>query len=343
MKIIYAGEPDFAKLWDRGSNEITGAAPVHTLNLRKYCKLYFGDRIIFDDSFIVVSSSGEVLALVPLYAFRKDKERIDYCFGEEYLHGPLISSPAQSQKFQNTSKLIFTAIENLAVKKGICSHWAMIEPFELIEGRHYYNYLLDFGYADESSVTNIVECDKSDEELWMKLRKSCKSLINRAERSYKSICINKDNFNVELCEEYRRLHALAAGRATRCSETFFEMYEIIKNGKAFLILIKDKEEKTAGAYYFLIQGIYAFYGSAATDPGMPPQSGVGHMGLWKGISIARELGCRFMDLGQLLVRKTITEKEKNIDLFKRGFGGKRVTVFRGIKYFTLEQSKAGEF
>lgn len=333
MKIIYAGEMDFEELWDRGSNEIIGAAPFHTLYLRKYYKLYFGDKIVFDDSFVVVSPSGKVLALVPLYAFRKDKKRIDYCFGEEYLHGPLISSSVQSQNFQNTSKLIFATIENLAVKKEICAHWAMIEPFELIEGRHYYNYLLDFGYSDESSVTNIVESDKSEEELWMKLRKSYKSLINRAERTYKSICVNKDNFNVELCEEYRKLHALACGRVTRCSESYFEIYEIIKNGKAFLILIKDKEEKTIGAYYFLVQGIYAFYGSAATDPSLPPQSGVGHMGLWKGISVARELGCKFLDLGQLLVRKTITEKEKNIDLFKRGFGGKRVTVFRGIKYF----------
>ena len=85
-----------------------------------------------------------------------------------------------------------------------------------------------------------------------------------------------------------------------------------------------------------MQGLYGFYGSAATDPSSDSQSGVGHLGLWNGILFAKKQGCQFMDLGQLLMRpEGVTEKEKNIFLFKTGFGGRKVVVFRSIKNFTV--------
>jgi len=131
------------------------------------------------------------------------------------------------------------------------------------------------------------------------------------------------------------MHHLAAGRITRPANTFHYMYEMIKGGNAFLVLIQNADLKTVGAYYFLIHGSYGYYGSAATDPSLDSQSGVGHLGLWSGISFAKKRGCKFLDLGQLLMRpEGVTEKEKNIFWFKTGFGGQKVVVFRAVKNFT---------
>jgi len=333
MRIVHSSEPGFCEFWERGTHGFQGATILYTSQFRAYEKLVFAERIVRDDSFVAVSSSKEVHAVVPLYAFKKDDLRLDYRYGNEYLRGPLFSKPPGTKVFNKTSKLVFRHIEELSLEKKICSHMTMIEPIELIEGRHYYNYLLDFGYEDESSVANVLVCHKPENELWLNLRKSYKPLINRARREYTCLQIHKKNYSLDLCEEYRKLHAAAAGRVTRNIASFHAMHEMVGNGQAFIVLVQESSGKTVGAYYFFLNAPYALYGSAATDPSLGNDSGVGHLGVWEGILYARKLGCKYLDLGQLLIRPGITEKEKNIDFFKQGFGAKRVTVFRGTRKF----------
>lgn len=330
--IIHVHDPGFIEAWGRGE-KIQGATVFYTNSFREYERLSFGKGIISDDSFAVVSGSGETRALVPLYAFEKNGQ-LEYCYGTlGFLRGPLIDGLPGTETFETVLRLIVDHIEELSVKKGILMHNVMIEAVELAEGRNRLNYLCDFGYEDISTVTPLIQCDSSEELLRRGLRKSYKPLINRAQRNYKTIVVHKDNYDEEFCEEYRKLHALASGRPTRNIDSFRKMYAMIRTGKAFLVLIKDNASVTVGSYYFLTHNGYAFYGSAATHPGLNSQSGVGHLGLWKGILFARQSGCKWMDLGQLLTRKDITEKEKNIHLFKSGFGGKQVTVFRGVRRF----------
>ncbi len=330
--IIHVNDPGFSEAWARGE-KIRGATVFYTNSFREYERLSFGKEIISDDSFAVVSESGETLALVPLYAFEKNGQ-LEYCYGTlGFLRGPLIDGLPGSEIFETVLRLIIDHIEELSVNKNILTHNVMIEAVELAEGRTRLNYLCDFGYEDISTVTPLIQCDSSDEVLRRGLRKSYKPLINRAQRNYRTVVVHKDNYDEGLCEEYRKLHALAAGRSTRNSDSFRKMYAMIKAGKAFLVLIQDSASVTVGSYYFLMHNGYAFYGSAATHPELSSQSGVGHLGLWQGILFARQLGCKWMDLGQLLMRKDITEKEKNIHLFKSGFGGKQVTVFRGVRRF----------
>lgn len=333
MKIVNNNDPGFDEAWNRAVAEIKGATILYTTAFRQYDRIIFDGQLLSDDSFAVLSSSGDVLAVVPLYALKKDNNIVEYCYGKEYLRGPLMSALPGTKTFDKTCQLALKNIEALSLKKGISAHKVMIEAVELIEGRNYYNYFLDYGYTDESGVTTLIECDQPQEILWANLRKSYKPLINKAKRQYQSRRIDKDNFNFDLCEEYRKLHALVAGRATRSAESFQTTYEMIETGNAFLNLIQDAANHTVGAYLFFVQGNYALYGSAVTVRDLGSQSGVGHLGLWTGILFARQLGCKYLDLGQLLVRPDITEKEKNIDLFKQGFGGKRVTVFRATKRF----------
>lgn len=333
MKIIHANDPGFVEAWARGENGIQSATIFYTNSFREYERLSLGSQIVFDDSFAVVSAQGDVRALVPLYAFKKN-DSLEYCYSTlGYLPGPIIAGLPGSKGFDRILKPVVDYIEELSMKKNILGHKVMIDAVELVERRNYSNYFCDFGYKDASTVTTLIQCDLSEEALWGDLRKSYKPLINRAQRDYKTIVVDKDHYDEQLCEEYRKLHALASGRATRAIESFQKMYEMIKIGKAFLVLVQNNLSKTVGSYYFLMHNGYAFYGSAATHPDLGPQAGVGHWGLWKGILSARQLGCKFMDLGQLLSREDITDKERNIDLFKRGFGGRQVSVFRATRRF----------
>ncbi|OGX19921.1 MAG: hypothetical protein A2Y04_04230 [Omnitrophica WOR_2 bacterium GWC2_45_7] len=333
MKILHSDDPNFVEAWTRGEKAMAGVTVFYTRSFREYERLLFGDKRTADDSFVVLSAAGEVAAIVPLYAFAND-EGLHYGYGlREYLRGPLFANPPGTKTFDQTVQLVVEHIQELADQRHVLSHRVMIEPVELMEGRNFFNYYMDFDYEDKSAGTSLIECHLTEEELRTRLRKSYKPLINRAQRQYNVMIIHKDDFSYDLCDEYRKLHALAAGRQTRGLESFQKMYEMIKEGKGFLVLIREGANKMVGAYYFLIHRHYAFYGSAATHPESEGQSGIGHLGLWQGILFARRLGAKFLDLGQLLMRPEITEKEKSIDFFKDGFGGRRVVVFRGIRKF----------
>ncbi len=336
MKIIRVSDPEFDCFWQQGEMQIPGATIYYTKIFREYEKLLFSERMIFDDSFVVVGEGKKVLALVPLYAFKNESGLLQYSYGADYLRGPIISRGEGKKTFDKTSDFVFQSIDEIAAQKRVSRCLLMIEPVELLERRNYFNYYLEYGYEDAATVSCLIEYGKEKELLWSDVRKSYRTLINKAMRFYKSVIINQNNFDFDLCEEYRKMHHLAAGRITRPANTFFNMYEMIKSGNAFLILIQNIDSKTVGAYYFLVHGAYGFYGSAATDPALDSQSGVGHLGLWRGILFAKEQACQFMDLGQLLMRPGgVTEKEKNIFLFKTGFGGRKVVVFRAVKNFVL--------
>lgn len=336
MRIIRVSDPEFDFFWQQGEKKILGATVFYTRAFRQFDKLLFSESMIFDDSFAVVSEAKEVVALVPLYAFKSENGLLQYSYGEHYLRGPIIVGVVGKKYFDKTADFVFQSIDEIAAQKCISRCLMMMEPVELLERRHYYNYYLEYGYEDVSAVDCLIECGKEEELLWSDVRKSYRPLINKAIRNYKSVIIGQNNFDFDLCEEYRKLHHSAAGRITRPANTFHRMYEMIKSGNAFLVLIQDADLKTVGAYYFLVHGPYGYYGSAATDPSLYPQSGVGHLGLWNGILFAKKQGCQFMDLGQLLIRPGgVTEKEKNIFLFKTGFGGQKVVVFRAVKNFTV--------
>ena len=331
LTMIHASDTDFLAQWDAAQESLLGSTIFYSSAFLQYDQLLFGKFMIDNDSFIL-KQNNVVMAIVPLYIFENQGE-LTYSYNQDHLRAPIFKSMPGTRDFKNTLKIVLETIETLARRRRIKKHLVMIEPVEILEGRCFYNYFLGYGYQDEPAVGNVIDCRMDQEKLRSSLRKSYKFLIAKEAKAHQVQCITSANFSQDLCEEYRRLHFLAAGRETRPRETFFAMYDMIKQNKAFLILVFNQLRQAVGACYFLKNGIYGYYGSAAVDPSLPVQSGVGHLALWEGIRQAKASGCAFLDLGELLVRPDVTDKEKNIDLFKQGFGGHRVIIFRAAKTF----------
>ncbi len=331
LTMIHASHADFLAQWGAAGESLPGSTIFYSSAIRQYDQLLFGQRLVGDDSFIF-KQNNVVTALVPLYIFENQGE-LTYSYGQDHLRSPLLRSAPGTREFKNTLKAVLERIEALARQRKVKKHLVMIEPVEMLEGRCFYNYFLDYGYQDQPAVDNVIDCRMSQEKIRSSLRKSYKFLIAKEAKIHQVQCVTSANFSQDLCEEYRRLHILAAGRQTRPRETFLAMYDMIKQNKAFLILIFNQLHQAVGACYFSKNGTYGYYGSVAVDPSLPVQSGVGHLALWEGICQAKASGCAFLDLGQLLARADVTDKEKNIDLFKQGFGGRRVIAFRATKTY----------
>ena len=335
MNVIHSRDDGFNASWGKGLREIAGATPFYSLVVRKYEREIFSDRLESDDSFVVLADSGEVAAIVPLYCFRDETGILEYRYAETYLRAPLISGSPYTKKYEKTQRFVFDHIEKLAKKNGVRAHKAMIEGVELLEGRHYYNYLTVFGYSDEPAVCQLIKSSMDVKDLWSDVRKSYKSLINRAAKNFDYETVSSSNYDFGKCEDYRKLHFKAAGRQTRSLESFHLMYNMVKNNHAFILLVREKSGVPAASHFFYYSGAYCFYASSAVNPDLPSDSGAGHLALWQGVITAREMGCRFIDMGQLWINPDSSEKEKNIALFKKGFGGLTVAVFRGTKHFDV--------
>lgn len=333
MRVIHCKEDNFDVYWKDGLKNIPGATPMYSTGVRKFEHEIFSSSLLRDDSFAVLTDSGEIAALVPLYCFKNESGLSEYRYAGEYLRAPLLYGLPDSDKYKKMQKFVFERIEELARLNNVMAHKTMTEGVDILEGRHYYNYLTDFGYNDESSVCQLIDCSKDINGLWTDVRKSYKHLINRADKNYLYETVSSHNYNFEKCENYRKLHLKAAGKQTRSLESFYLMYKMIENNQAFIILVRDKVEHTVAAHFFYHLGAHCLYASSAVDPELPSDSGIGHLALWQGIVTACNMGIRFFDMGQLRIASDFTEKEMGIAVFKKGFGGRTVSVFRGTKVF----------
>lgn len=327
FRIVTADEKEFHSLWQRGLEEFSDTSPFYTLPVRVYDRLYLGDSFLGDDSCVLIDGQGRIVALLPLFATQQC-ESSEYSIHGAWQWGPLFIDQGNESKREEYLYVLAQYIQSHAKKRGVTTHRVKLSCPTILRGRIVYNMFREQGYAEENQIGLVLRLDKEEKELWSGIRDSYRSLINRAERTYRVQLITKETHSHEACEEYRMLHHVAAGRAVRGQETFEAMYQMIKDGLAYLVLVREGEHPR-GAYFFYLFRDTVFYASAATDPQMLPSSGVGHLGLWKGIEEARMRNCTYMDFG--LFSKAPTEREKNIEFFKLGFGGQKVMTFCAVK------------
>jgi hypothetical protein len=182
--------------------------------------------------------------------------------------------------------------------------------------------LLREGAVATPIYKQVIELTHPESELKRDLRKSYKSLITWGEKNLGLEIYDSGNINPGVVEEFRQLHIATAGRETRSEETWKLQYQQIKDGHAYAILGR-LEKKLVTAGLFLHSPLFCYYGVSASIREMFDKP-LSHAIIWTGILEAKKRGCRLFEMGDLahLYPQGYDDKEKNIALFKRGFGGK---------------------
>jgi hypothetical protein len=331
LQIITAFDPDFLKLWRKSEDSFGNCPPMYCSAIRSFEKEVMSKFGMRDYSFIVTNEEG-VIALVPLYSMEIDSSIRYFAYGSEYLRAPLLRRDLIKTKFHEVMKFIMGNIERLAIKNEVSQYLLMVDAGCEYD-HHVVDHIKEFGFDDDSTVSIVNDLSREISALWRNLRKSYKSLINRAAKDFTCSIINYENYSFSDCENYRELHGLASGRATRNIQSFYEIYEMIKLGKAILVLIKENNGATVAAHIFFINAKSALYASSAVHREITKGEGAGHYALWQAILWLKNRGYIRLDMGQLRVGSVQTDKENSIAHFKKGFGGVEVVTFRGRKLF----------
>lgn len=180
--------------------------------------------------------------------------------------------------------------------------------------------LLDAGNIARPAYSITIPLDSPEETLWSRVRKSYKPLIHKGQREFRTRLVDAACIGLEDIEAFRSLHIEVSGRETRSHASWLKQLEAVKAGEAFIIFTYI-DESLAGAAYFIYSPARCYYGVGAYRRELFDRP-LAHISLWKAILEAKRRRCAFFDMGQWHTpSEDASDKERSIDLFKRGFGG----------------------
>ena len=327
---------DKYKDWDNFCFKSDDAWFWHTTNWLEYNLNYKPKLNPENKSFLVVNNK-QILAICPLILETNSSVK-EFSFGGIY--GPI---PAflneMSEKMKNkVMKMVFAEIDNLALEnsvKRVLFRFSVLNKRFIENNQQRYNYLMKFGYLDNSLNTRIIGLSKNISDLRKDIRHGHDYDIDKASKILKAEIFFKDNINKEIFHQYENLHYKASGRKTRPKITFDLMYQCIEKDNAFLIGAKREDVFVGFSYFYLFKN-NVYYGSSCNNPDFLDIP-ISHFIQWVGIKEMRKRNCEFYEIGRQYYSYTLSDfpepKEVNISRFKRGFGGFTMPLFRGEKYY----------
>lgn len=171
------------------------------------------------------------------------------------------------------------------------------------------------GWETSSWETQVVSLTQPVEALHAGLRKSYTALINHVNGSHE---ITVD-WQGDLIEPFRQLHAADAGRETRPRGTWEMQRQWCQDGYG-LIVGASLGGVLVAATYWIIYGRCAYYASSASL-----HKNVTHALVWRAMLELKKAGVEQLELGWTTYDKS--EKGKGIAQFKRGFGGEAKIIY----------------
>lgn len=276
-----------------------------------YLKKYHSNTHFEDNSFIYEEARNKVFC--PNTIEKKNNETY-----LNYLGNP-IKVFHQNLPINEFKKNFFNSFINLCDKKEIKN---ILLCLEIEKNKHENQLSLHEDIIDKVYQESFINLNLSEEEILKGFSKGHKSeLKKKSVFSYK--VINCKNYIANLMLKMMELHKMVAGKQTRSLETWLENEKMIMENKGFLVcaLLKDKIISYSFFFHDKLSGIYF---SSCTDREYFSYAGITHNSIWCAIKYLKQIGCKYFSLGDvktLYSKDNITEKEKNIERFKRSFGG----------------------
>ncbi len=320
--------------WNRYIDMINQVTFNYTAQWVSFC-LEYSKNIVSNESFIVLDNRKVIAASVIYIENYSGEHQISWNGG--YCRAPYIDSGLEYRIQEKYAKKILSYIDAIAKKYQCTKIMLEVDPLGNPEQKttfYNYNYLLKYGYLDESGLTQLIDLRKSKEELFADIRKGHKSDI-KGGRIYDVQVYGKDNMTEQMIERYKEIYEEDAGKVTRNSELYHFYLEFIRSGMGLAAFgkIGGKEVGVVLITMYKKTAYYSSYAELETELNRVP---IGHILQWEVINYLKDYGVEFYETGEQVYGKTHysvpDEKIINISNFKRGFGGYTVPFFRGVKY-----------
>lgn len=268
-----------------------------------YYKEYFGPSwqdvslVVYDDSAFACC----------LYMFLKDGELSFFGAPLEVYSDPSLPVKLQNHAFQE----LFARLERMKEEMGARTLRFFAHPAFLMK------YYGREGFSSSLVFESSIDLTRSEEDIFMCLRKSYKSLVNWGRKNLEIRVYDQTNMNDAVMEEFERFHIEVAGRRTRSHESWMLQAEAVRQGMGFVVY-GFLEGKLVSATLILNGLSECYYGVCVNDRAlMARKLPIGHYGLYLSILLAREKGMKVFHFGD--VTEHPDPKVNAIVMYKRGF------------------------
>lgn len=334
--------PDLRAAWDEFCLASPDAWFWHTTAWLDYHLAYRPEMAQRSVSFLC-KEGPRILAAVPLLA---GVERVDgrerRVFGYSGIPNPSPALAADLTPIHRAKLLetIFGLIEGLAKELGIAYARFQVPPLSpgfLKSVPPHHNHLMRHGYLDCSVAVQVVDLRVDDASLRACLRRDHERNIEKARETLRVRVHSGAELTDAKFDEYRLMHARAAGRVTRPLETFRMMRDWIRSGDGFIAEAVQEDGRAVGfeTFHGYKKAVYSM--SACNEPGLD-RLPIRHLLQWESILWMRERGYEWYEVGDqqfgTLPYDFPTPKQLDISLFKSGFGGAAVPSVRAERFYT---------
>lgn len=335
--------PDRYPQWDKFCLDSDDAWFWHTTDWLEY-SLNYKPSLRSESRSFMVCQDNDILAVCPIileWITDGGNKIPELSMGGLPCSVPAIANDISKSHQKKVLKQVFKEIDRIAGEgsvQRVSFRFSPLAPsfFERIvkEG----NFLTLYGCIDISLSTQVIDLNKTIEELWTDLRHGHRYDISRGKKVLEVDMFDSKNIEKGVFDTYIELHHKAAGRITRPRETFEMMFEWIKSGNGALAGVR-MGEKYVGFALLTLYKSRAYYGSGCMDS-ESPEIPIGHFMQWCVIKWLKEQGYDLYEIGFQYyagyMHSSPSDKEMNISKFKRGFGGFTTPLFIGEKFYSKE-------
>lgn len=329
MKIKKIGN-DYQK-WDDFCLESDDCWFWHTTEWMKYSIEYNNCQDSEILSFYLEDGAGVILAICPLI-----REEDKFTFGGSFCPNPALRNGLSSKLSKNLLNIIFHQIDSLTLENNIKECLMSISTLAKNNLKQFsYNYLMKYNFENISLNTQLIDLDNDTNSLWSNIKKSHRNEIKKGNNQFNLSFLLPSIKNEDLFNDFKNLHFLAAGKKTRTNRSWEFQKKWLEQGNA-IIVFANKDDKLIGGIYALLYKNHAYYGISANHPDFEYLP-ISHSIQWELIKWLKQNRYHFYELGyQHFSDQPFdhpSQKELDISLFKRHFGGFTITHYRGKRLF----------
>lgn len=318
-------------------DKLTFCPYTYSNEWHEFQKEYMKPFFVADESFLLVQDNT-LLAIVKVFV-EEDVEGEKYIgWDRGFLEAPYVNPELSVSRQEKVLKAIMNRIDEIAMQYECKRTMFKFEVLANPNWNNYsynYNWLTRFGYLDFTSASQIIDLSLEETELRQKFRKGTKSEIKRG-KTLNIVIKDYKNIKKQDIDQCKEIYEYDAGKTTRTSEMLEYYYDLVARNMGLLEFAELNGKRVAvmiSVYYHQL----AYYLLYAEKTDQADKTSPGYLLQYTMITELKNRGVLYYDMGEQVYGKSHYSnpslKEINISLYKRGFGGYTVPMFRGIKEY----------
>lgn len=189
------------------------------------------------------------------------------------------------------------------------------------------------GFIDKISINKIIDLNKNIDLIFKQFKPSLKTTLNKKYKNLVYKVIDSTNYDNEI-SKMRVMHNEVSGKKTRSDETWLINEKMIKQNKAFLVEITNNGKVISYSFFF-VNFLSNYFSSCTYRNYFKEFINLTHQSIFEAIKYLQTKEKNYFTLGETKIiysKNEVSQKEKNITIFKNSFGGDKFVNFYLSKF-----------